>query len=280
MVDATLSRGGMSISLPVRDEAGTPLLARDFGKPNHGVESVNDPDPRPKQDAQSGNETITITTQIHTYQTALELADLIKAHSGGEAITLDIPLGEYENSISTVPAVGQDEALTLAYPPGQGETINVDLSLSRVNQVFGTNSGFSADTPRASGSGPITLSSSSRSVVFERSQTVERSLGRPNSGTFARYSDYPKVQDERKSSYDAFDISLTSIADSVQKVTALRNMFRKRRGRDTLTLDFNGLYGMGAFSVVPRGSGALRHVRIAGQAEDQTVPQIQLRVTQ
>lgn len=278
---ATLSRGDESVSFPITNEAGAPLIARDFGKPNHNVEPTGTPNPRTGNDTQSGSETLTISTVLDSNETALNLADLIKAHSGGTPTTLSVPLGEFDNNIDVFPAAGQQQALSLEYEPGR-QYISADLALTRVDSVQATDSEFRADTPRATGNGPVALVDGATVVEFSTDLTVERTVGRPNVDVRRRYTNYPKVTDQRKSSYDVFDLSLTSLSNATSTVTTIRDMFRKRRGRDTLTLDFNGLYNMGSFNVMPDGSQALRHVRLGGRkgSDDMSVPALTLRVVQ
>jgi hypothetical protein len=146
-LQATLSRGSESVSFPILDESGTPLISRSFGKPNLNIRSTGDPDPRAGQDRRSGSETLTVTTRLYDYETALDLADLVKAHSGDTNTVLDIPHPAFEDSISVFPAAGQEEALTLEYEPGAGY-VSVDLSLSRVNETIGVNYAFRADSQR------------------------------------------------------------------------------------------------------------------------------------
>lgn len=232
-------------------------------------------------DKRSRNLTYTISTRLYDKANALALADLIKAHSGGQAATLDIPLDGYDSSVSVFPAAGTQQALSLEYAAGT-KFVEVQLSLTRVGSVRGTSSALRADTPRKDGSGPIALAGDGISVEFPRDITVERALGRPHVDVSGRSDqDYPTVTDERKSSYDAFTLSLTSISDAAAKTASLRDMFLQKRGRDSLTLDFGGVHGMGRFNVVPDpGAQALRMVDISGRkhSEDMQVPQIQLRV--
>lgn len=280
MTDATLSRGSRSVTFPIVDERGTPLISRSFGKPNHSTHSNGEPNPRSGLDARSGSESITIETRFDDNQTALKIADIIKAHSGNTNLTLDVPLPTFESAFNVFPAAGNETALSLEYPTGTKQ-INMRLTLSRVDTVQGTDANFRADTPRASGDGPVTIDGGTRTISFEGfGLGVERDVGRPNVDVSARYSDYPTVIDKRESSFDSFSLTLESVGNAAQRVTKLRNMFRVRRGRDTLTLDFNGHLGMGQFSVMPSGSNALRWVEVAGRKNDENmrVPEINLRV--
>jgi hypothetical protein len=135
-------------------------------------------------------------------------------------------------------------------------------------------------------SGPIpnaiSLSRGSDTLTFQTGVTIERSLGRPNVDVSARYTDYPVVIEKRDSSFDMFELTFESEENAAQRITTLRNILRDRRGRTTFTLDFGGAYGMGAFSVMPSGSEALRNVIIGSRNndEDMSVPQLQLRVVQ
>jgi len=54
-------------------------------------------------------------------------------------------------------------------------------------------------------------------------------------------------------------------------------MFRKQLASESLTLDFGGIYGMGAIPVVPDGSQALRHARQTGIEGHGLIPTINLR---
>lgn len=280
-VMATLERGSTTVSFPITDDAGTPLIARDIGKPKHDIIPTGEINPRSGQDRQSASETITIETRLYDTDLAIRLADLVKAHSGDDETILNIPLPEFDDNINVFPAAGQEQALTLEYVPGT-KRIDVDLSLSRINSVDATSSDFNVPTPRSTGSGPITLSDESRTVAFSSGITVERNLGRPNVDVRSRLTDYPKVTDKRTSSYDAFSLTLKSVSSATSKVTDLRDMVRERRGRDTLTLSFAGQFGLGQFNVMPSGSAAVRWVQTAGRKneEDMSVPQISLRVVQ
>jgi len=284
--NATLTRGSESVTIPIKDDAGTPLVSRSFGAPNHDIEVVGEPDPRQTFDNASRAETIAIETRLFDTTTILDLADLIKAHSGGTPITLDIPLDEYDDNILVAPSPGSQEAATFEYEPTANYAATT-LTLARVDSIEGTDSAFRSDTPRASGqgtsgAGPVVLAGNGISVEFPRDITVERSVGRPNVNMLrSQGRTYPKLIDERKSSFEGISLSLTSISDAVTKVTNLRNMFRQFRGRDTITLNMNGLYGMGRFTVIAETGGeAVRHVRISGRrrATDQSVPKVDLRV--
>jgi len=79
-----------------------------------------------------------------------------------------------------------------------------------------------------------------------------------------------------KSAYDAFELSFQS-SDPSGTIKNITDMFRKQLARDSLTLDFNGVYGMGAMNVVPDGSQALRHARQTAIEGHGLIPTVSLR---
>lgn len=282
MTTATLNHPNFStISLPIRGEAGDPLVSRDFGKPHMEFFESGRLDPLPKSDQWNGLENYTIATQLTgsgAYDDALALANLIKSPSAGSAITFDPSLPAYDSSIDVVPRGEQDEALTLTYPPGTSNWVEVDLGLTRIGAIQGSDDGTRAQTPTASGGGPIELRDNSRSVDLSTGVTVERAVGRPNSSINRNVGDHPRYIEKRSAAYDAFSLDLTFVNNVTSKVTDLIDMFRQRRGRSVPTLDFNGTYGMGAFDVQLQGSAGLRHVARAAEGETEVVPTIDLRV--
>lgn len=280
-VEATLERDTTSISLPLVGEgAGVPLVAVDHGKPESGPASKGIINPR-WGDFWSQLESYTLNVRFtgsDAYSDAIALADLIKSHSGGEDLVLDIPgLPEIDTDVVVAPAPEQDSAVSFTYNPGGREMVDAQVSLTRVNETAGTGS-QQASTPTASGSGPITLSDGSDTVSFTAGITVERSVGRPNSVIRRSTQSYPNYVDHRKAAYEAFELSAEFVDSSaVSDVEDLAGMVGKQLGRDSLTLDFNGLYGLGSFAVVPQGSQALRRVRPSAEQGTIIVPKLSLR---
>ena len=279
MVDAVISRGGTSVSLPIVKEQGEPVVTANVGHPSLSIQQTATINPR-HIDERSILESYNILGTFYKddpYGDAIQLVDLIKSNSNGNQLTLDLTsLPEYDSVIDVAPAASQDQALSVAYVPGRREWVDVDIALTRVS---GTRGGANqpAETPTASGSGPITLSYNGTSVPLERDIEVQRSVGRPQSVTRATTQQYPYYQDKYRAAYEGFELSFQFGSDTVAKIQDLLGMFRQQLGRDSLTLDFGGIYGMGEFSVVPDGSGALRHVRRTSEQGVVHVPTISLR---
>lgn len=279
MVNATLSRGSTSVDLPLVATGGNPLVAVDHGRPNLEVQTSGALDPR-HSDFWSGTEQYTLLvrfTSSNAYNDAITLADLIKSNSNGTPLELSIPLPEFKNTIEVAPAAGQDESVSIVYNPGRRDWVEVDVALTRVSATFGGGD-QPANTPKANGNGPITLSDGSNTVALERDITVSRGVGRPKSEIRRTSSaKYPRYTDKHKAAYDGFELSLEFGDNTTTKVTNIRDMFNQSLKRDSLTLDFNGLYNMGAFNVVPDGSNALRTVRSSGEEGTVLLPTINLR---
>lgn len=212
----------------------------------------------------------------NVYQDAIQLADLLKSHSGGTPLTLEIPLDEYPDSIEVAPSAGSNQAASIVYNPGRRGWVEVDVGLTRVGNTQGSGS-QAASTPTASGSGPIQLSDGGATIDLSTGIEVERVVGRPNSQAKRSTGDYPNYIDKRKSAYEAFSLSLTFGSNTTQKVQRLRDMASRKLRRGAFTLDFNGLFGMGSFDVVPDGSGAIRHVRRSGYQGTTVIPTMNLR---
>ncbi|QLG62836.1 hypothetical protein [Halorarum salinum] len=278
-MEATLERGDTSIALPLVEEGGgSPLVAVDIGKPELDVHSSGVLDPR-TMDQWSGLEQYTLFVKFYdsnAYDDAIVLADLLKSYSGGDPLLLNIPMSEFDSDIEVAPAAGQDEATSMTYPPGIRDYVEIDLSLTRVSNTFGEGT-QDASTPTATGSGPIELADGSTTVELSTGVEVSRSVGRPNSSTRRSTKQLPTYRDKRKAAHDAFELSFEFVDGAVSDVTAIADLFRTKLGRDSLTLDFNGLYGLGSFAVVPDGSNALRHTRSSGEQGVTLVPSVNLR---
>lgn len=280
MVDVTVSRGSTSVDISLlSDGAQDPLLPVDIGKPNQNFQNSGALDPR-VSDFWSVQKTYTILGRLtgsNAYDDAITLADLIKSNSDGTELTLDVPLPEFDSTFNVAPAVGVSEALSLAYPPGGRDRVDVELSLTRINSTL-AGATQNASTPTATGTGPIQLIASSNPIDLTPDVTVNRLIGRPKS-TIGKRSDqtFPVHIDHQKAAYDAFELSYKEVADVGLNIGDLATFVETIRGRDSLALDFNGIYGMGQFDVVFEGSNALRHVRQSGEGAVSTVPTINLR---
>lgn len=276
---ATLSRGTTSVELPlVEDGSGNPIAIRGVGKPNLRINDTGSINPR-HTDQWSGLDQYTLVGRFigtNAYQDALTLADLAKTNGAGTPLTLNIDSPEFDTDITVVPGAGQQGAITLAYEPGTKNVVIADVSLTRVSDVQGSIE-QDATTPTASGNGPIQLSRGNTTVDLELDVTVDRSIGRPNDTTKRNVDTDPYYISKAKSAYDEFELSVTYTSNTISTINDLVDIFRPQLGRESLTLDFNGLYGMGAMSVVPTGSEAIRFVRSSGTNGISIIPKITLR---
>ena len=291
MVDANLVRGGFDIDLPLIGEPGEQVSNVTIGKPNQQIHNTGSLNPR-FTDQRSGirehqllgrltNSNVVDPENDHrkqAYATAANLADLIKSGLNGSPITLNIPLDEYDSNLSVVPQAGQDAALTLEYEPGAPANVGVQLGLSQVDRVLGTIN-QTASTPTTTGSGPIQIIGPSSTIDVVQDVSISRQVGRPNSEIGTDTAELPYFTDRRKTAYDAFEIRFQS-SDPSGTVNNIADMFTNQLANNPLTLDFNGLYGLGAFSVTPQGSDALRHIRTTGIEGEVVIPAINLRVVQ
>ena len=285
-MDATLTHNGRndSLTFPILTESGTPQFSIDIGKPELNIYEHGELQPR-FNDTRSGLENYSITSQLRgssAYDDAILLADMIKSRQGnGEELELNISgtnLDGYPTDpVFVAPAAEQEEAISLTYAPGRTNVVDVEGSFTRVNQVRGT-ANQNATTPTTTGSGPITLSDGTDTVELTEDIVVTRSVGRPNSPIRSTPRTHPNYTDQRKSAYDAFDIQFQMFRDGPSKaLTLARNLIQPQLGSSSLTLDFNGLFNLGSFNVVPSGSQAFRFQRIAGQKDVENAPTLSLR---
>lgn len=283
-MDAVINRNDTSVNLPLIREGGTPVLSVDWGKPSAKTrDNGGTIDPR-AQDNWSGLANYNLMgmfTSSNAYSNAITLADLMKSHSGGTSLTLNVPLGEVDDNISCMPSAGQDSALTLTYNPGQRNMVYVEASLTRIRNLFASGN-QDANTPTESSSdpGPIQVTANGTTVDITTDVTVTRTVGRPNSVVRrVPRADFPNYFDKRKVAHDSIELGFQFAGDNyISNITDLAdNIFKQRLGRDGMTLDFNGLYGMGSFDVLPIGSAPFRHARRAGHQGQSVVPTFEFR---
>ena len=277
MAVATLSRGGTSIDIQLQEEGGEQLLSTSFGKPNAQVrESGGTLNPR-VQDQFSGLENYELRGKLFDYQTAHDLADLIKSASG-DPLTLALPGDVYPDSVTVAPGAGQEGALGLSFPSGRKDLVDVSLSLTRVGQTFAANE-QAATTPTASGTGPVQVTVYGTTVDLPTADlSLERDVGRPNDVVRRqpRQSD-PRYEVKAKVTNDVFTLAFETVENIPATLNALTdNIFRSRLGRRGVTLDFNGELGLGAIDAIPVGSSPLRQVHQAGRGWV-TVPTLEFR---
>ena len=287
-MEATITHNGLdeSLTFPIMEESGSPLFSVDIGKPELNIYENGELQPR-FLDTRSLIENYSITSQLtgpNAYSNAIQLADIIKSRTGDNG-TLTVELNgtnipdAYPTTPTTVaPAAEQERALELTYSPGRKNVVDVELQLTRVGNVNG-NANQEASTPtNTEANGPITVSGSGTSVNLFEDIAITRTVGRPNSAIRGTTRDYPNYTDQRKTAYDAFDIGFQLYENGPAKVVDIsRDILGAPLGRDSLTLDFQGLFGLGSFNVIPDGSQAFRYQRIAGQKDIENVPTISLR---
>jgi len=281
-MNVTLSRGQTSVEIPVVEEGGQPLILVDKGKPEAEFKNVQGANPR-FVDFFSQLENYNILGRFFgtdAYQQAIKLADLIKEPSAGTPLQLDIPdrLGEFPDSkIEVAPSAGSDEAVSFAYNAGRTDWIDIDLGLTRVSNTIGSDAGQAVRTPTATGDGPIELTDGNRTVSFESDVNVSRGIGRPLSTASRSTQEFVRYVDKPKAAVDRFEITTQFTSNSQTAIGTLRDIIGQTLNRDTLTLDFNGIFDLGEFAVAPEGSSALRHVRRSGYGQAGRVPQLSLR---
>jgi hypothetical protein len=272
-----------SVTFDILEEQGTPLFSVDFGKPQLQLYKNGGLQPR-HIDTRSGLENYSITAQLvgeTAYSDAILLADLIKSRTGPtEELIINVSGSNLPDVYPTqdtivAPAAEQNRALELTYSPGRVNVVDVQLSLTRVFDVLGS-ANQDASTPTATGNETLQLSDGTDTVNLEQDIAVTRTVGRPNSTIRATTQGNPTYIDQRKSAFDAIDIAL-EFANVESSATTLRDIVAQQLGRDSLTLDFQGLYNMGEFDVVPSGSQALRIQRLAGQVDVDNAPTLNLR---
>jgi hypothetical protein len=280
-MNVTLSRGSTSLDLPLLDEGGNPLFSTDFGKPFANIRdtggSVN---PR-AEDRWSAQINHTINGRFdgsNAFQNARTLANLIKQDPGGNDLELTTGFAEFSDPLLVTPQAGNEQALTLTYEPGRTDTVFFQLGLTEVS-VTRTQPDRTFSTPTASGSGPIELTASGNTVTLAPNISVERSVGRPNDSATKTLNELGRYIYKHKVTYDQFSLSFEMTENlTTQLKTIADTIFKQRLDRDGITLDFNGLYGYGAFTVLPTGSAPIRYQRLAGRTGQVTLPTIDLRV--
>lgn len=266
MASVTLTRDGESIDIRVVEEAGESLLSTTFGKPEVQVRnSGGSLNPR-VTDEFSAMENYNLVGKLFDHAKSHALADMVKS-TKLSPITLEIPLDEYPDSVSVVPGAGQEGALSLSYPSGKRNTVDVNLSLTRVDYVEGSIE-QQAETPTSSGSGPVQLDINGTIVdIPTAALSVERSVGRPNDVVRRqpRTSD-PYCIAKPKVTSDVFTLGFDTITDIPATLNAITDgIFRTRLGRGGVKLNFNGKLGLGEFDVIPVGSSPFRQVHSAGE---------------
>lgn len=293
MMDATITHKGLneSLTFPIMEEAGTPLFSIDIGKPVLEIWESGELNPR-HSDTKSRLETYTIVTQLKgpsAYQDAILLADIIKSRTGnGEELTVELSGEDIPNAYPTsetivAPAAEQARALELTYAPGRTNVVDVELQLTAVGRVGGSTTQIAQTPTNTFQDGPLQISRETSSVDLSDGFTVTRTVGRPNTSIRSISRELPNYTDHNKAAHDAFDIEFQFVADGPNKATRIKNEIvapRLGSGGTSLELDFNGLFDLGSFNVVPTGSQSLRVQRIAAQKSIEQLPTVSLRRVQ
>jgi len=110
----------------------------------------------------------------------------------------------------------------------------------------------------------ITISRGSTSVELWGELELDRETGRPASQIRGRPGPLPDYIDKDRAASDVFKLSGTfTTSASTNAKTLVEDIIRPPLGRGSITLDFNGVFGLGSYSVFPDGSRAAR-TSIAG----------------
>jgi len=266
MADATLSRGSTSIDIPLKSESGNELVTSTFGKPEVIVrDSGGTLNPR-VQDQRSGLQNFEIRGMLFDYQTSHDLADLVKSAST-TPLELSLPGDLYPDTVTVAPGAGQEQALGLTYPSGRRNMVDVSLSLTRVGEVVGIGE-QEATTPTASGNGPVEVRVGGTTVELPTADlSLERGLGRPNDAVRAVPGvNDPRYEVKRKVTNDAFTFSFETLDNIPATLNDLTDsVFRTRLRDNGVTVDFNGVLGLGEIEAIPTGSAPFRQVQQAGR---------------
>jgi hypothetical protein len=209
------------------------------------------------------------------------LADLIKSASL-EPLTVAVDAPEFPNKIRVAPAGGQSNALTLEFPAGRQDVVDVTLNLTRVGDIRGE-SEQSAFTPLKSGNGPVVVRVGSENIELPTADlSLQRTVGRPNDVVRRRETGPgkaipPNYNVKNKVTNDTFTLSFETIENIPDTLNSLTDaMFRQTLDRDGLGVDFNGLAGLGEIRAFPLGSSPFRQVRQAGR-KTVTTPTLKFR---
>ena len=126
----------------------------------------------------------------------------------------------------------------------------------------------------------ITISRGNTSVTLSKALEFERSVGRPQS-VVRRVSNQndPRFIDKQKAATDEFSFSAELKGENAHSdaVTLRDQIILPPLQRNSLTIDFNGTYNMGSYTVFPFGSTPARIIFAAGDADVVLVPDITLR---
>lgn len=267
MTSITVSRGSESVTMDVYEQAGNLHIARDVGKPESRVYMTGAEAPK-ASDTRAPMETYTVIGQLvgpGAYADARTLAeDIVLPHSGGTSATLD--LSNVSGLSSESVAFIGERPVAFGYPPGQGEWVSVQLQATVVTDTLGGTGGADSGGTPGSGTGPVTLSRGGTSITLSDNIDLERTVGRPANKSRHPSDDDPYVVDRRRAYMDSWDISgLWRSNAATNQSDLLDTIIKPPLKQDALTLDFNGVYGLGSYTVHPVGSQSARVSWLAGE---------------
>lgn len=242
------------------------MLSCSFGKPEVQVRKSGGTLLPRINDRWSGLESYTFQGKLYDYATSHDLADLVQSGST-TPLELSIPLAEYPDTVTVAPAAGQDSALSLSYPAGKRDNVDVSLNLTRVGDVVGIGD-QPATTPTTTGTGPVEVRVNGTTVELPTADlSLERTIGRPNDAVRRVPSQAdPRYEVKAKVTSDVFTFAFETLDNIPETLNALTdNIFRSQLGRSGVTVDFNGKLGLGAIKAIPVGSSPFRQVHQAGR---------------
>jgi len=276
----TVTQGATSVDIELVDVANTPLFVSDIGKPNQIIhDGMGTIDPRVTSEW-SAMQNYNLVGKLFDYDKAIDLADMMKSIFKDEDKLLEPNLPEHPDVIKVAGQAGNSQALSLQYEPGYKDYVNVEAAFTRYGTKAGDHPDAFFNSPRDSGSGPVQIKVAGKTVDFGTDLAVSRQVGRPNDVLRGNPSDtFPRFIGKQKSAVDRFSLSFQKVSEGVDAVNTLtKEVFEIDLGRNGITLDFNGLFRLGAFTVVPEGSAAFRQTRRAGENDVIMVPTLDFRV--
>lgn len=277
MVDAVLSRGGTSASIPLVSDGASLVTARDIGKPTLKTHATGSEEPR-SQDYQNAQDVWTVTgvlTGSDAYSTAVTLAEDIIKPQLDSPLELDLSALENRGTYDVVP--NGESALTLTYAPGRLNIVGVQVSLAVVANAYGGSQSTTEPRTPPSGDG-IRVARGDTTVDLTVDIAVTRTVGRGSIELNPNTAELPVAIDENAPATDTFEISGVLLDSSLDAVTLEERILRERLGDSSLTLSFLGeTYGLKEYDVVPVGSQAGRTAITAGAKDEVRVPTLELR---
>lgn len=284
MTTASLSRDGTSVSFELAQSGGgTPTIVEAVSKPNQKFQPIARVDPRTSDFFQSVK-TFILRGYIDgdtAYQDARVLAEeLIKPHSGGNDLTLDLSNADGFGSYTVAPA--GENAAEIEYLPGQRDWVPISLNLTQVDETIGGSSsgvsGTSGAVPQGGGSVTLRNPDTGDSVDVLHDLTLTRTVGR--SGTTVRPDPSDVVYiDKIRPATDEW--SLSGVLEGGQARSnsqTLIDILSSKLERDALKLEFNNnIYALSDKDVVPAGAEAGRRLIGASEPDMVRVNNITLR---